>query len=190
MHRFWHSQVGLAGLMHKSLLSPMAKLPKSPIAALKNGLSILQKNIKARLSRKEKVSIADEEWLDNEANVVEEEMVIEKLEKASDYELAFERLNSKENEVVKKLMELAEGEVKTVSKKRKAPVDPKPATKKTTKDTELKFAPGQRAKLAQKITVLEWYRNNGKNQTQTAAHFGLVQGTLSRWVAKMDFLQN
>jgi hypothetical protein len=61
-----------------------------PLEALKKGLFILKKhtkaradNIRARLARKEKVSDADEQWLDNEANVVEEEMVIEKLENAS-----------------------------------------------------------------------------------------------------------
>ena len=71
-----------------------------PLEILKKGLNNFSKKIKARkdtltlkLSCKETISSADEQWLDHEANTVEEEHILLDLEQASDYERGFERLN-------------------------------------------------------------------------------------------------
>lgn len=42
-------------------------------------------------------------WLDNNANVVDEEVVIDTLENASDYERGLEALNEKQKSIVSKL---------------------------------------------------------------------------------------
>ena len=39
-----------------------------------------------KLSQKESISSADERWLDNEGNIVDEQRVLDDLEAASDYE--------------------------------------------------------------------------------------------------------
>jgi hypothetical protein len=93
---------------------------------LKKGLNNYPKKIKARkdtltlkLSRKESISSADEQWLDLEANTVEEEHVLIDLEQASDYERGFERLDKDGKEIVKKLKEWAGDIMKVAGKKRK-----------------------------------------------------------------------
>jgi hypothetical protein len=102
---------------------------------LKKGLSTLQKQVKKRkdallerLARKEKIPAADEAWLDDHANDVDERTLIDKLEKASDYERGLCRLDSKEKALVDHLKELGgggEGEEakggEKVSKKRASP---------------------------------------------------------------------
>jgi hypothetical protein len=95
---------------------------------LKKGLSKLEKcidgkrrNIAARIARKEKIMEEEEQWLDNEGNVVDETLVVEKMERASDYECALEGLDTKEKAIVERLKELA-GDIRhgdNVSKKRK-----------------------------------------------------------------------
>jgi hypothetical protein len=105
--------------------------PHPSLEILKQGLSALKETVKkrkdgltARLRKKEKISDADAAWLDNEGNVVEEDAVIDKLEKASDYERGYARLDTKEVGLVDNLRKLAEGlgqkAAEMVSKKRKS----------------------------------------------------------------------
>ncbi|KIL66717.1 hypothetical protein M378DRAFT_160191, partial [Amanita muscaria Koide BX008] len=89
-------------------------MAKTPIEVLKKGLSILQQQVKARkaqleakLRRNEKISHADEEWLDGKGNLVDEERVVEVLETASDYEMGLQRLNDAEKDTIQRLRELA-----------------------------------------------------------------------------------
>ncbi|KAJ6600469.1 hypothetical protein DFH09DRAFT_1498085 [Mycena vulgaris] len=77
---------------------------------LKKGLSTLKDSVKkhkddftACLKKAEKISDADVAWLDDAANHVEEDAVIEKLENASDYERGFARLDEKEDRLDDKL---------------------------------------------------------------------------------------
>jgi hypothetical protein len=74
-------------------------MAKTPLKVLKKGLSILQQQVKAKkaqleakLRRDEKISDADEEWLDGNGNIVDEECVVEVLETASDYERRLQHL--------------------------------------------------------------------------------------------------
>ena len=64
-----------------------------PLNTLKKGLTKFSKQIKdckdelnAKLSQQETISSVDECWLDHEANTIDEQCVLEKLEAASDYE--------------------------------------------------------------------------------------------------------
>jgi hypothetical protein len=68
-------------------------MAQKPLEILKKGLTKFSKKIKerkdaleAKLARKETISADDEHWLDHEANVVDEQRVIDNLEASSDYE--------------------------------------------------------------------------------------------------------
>ncbi|KAJ6608161.1 hypothetical protein B0H10DRAFT_2227081 [Mycena sp. CBHHK59/15] len=81
--------------------------PHPSLARLKKGLSNLKENFKKRrdalqerLNKQEKISPADEAWLDNDANQVDADAVVDKLENASDYERGLSRLDSAEIRVV------------------------------------------------------------------------------------------
>jgi len=98
-----------------------------PLEILKKGLTKFSKKIKerkdaleAKLAQKETISADDEHWLDHEANIVDEQCVIDNLEAASDYERGFSRLDEAGKGVVKKLREWAGelAEVKGSKRKR------------------------------------------------------------------------
>jgi hypothetical protein len=64
-----------------------------PLKVLKKGLAKFTESIKAhkkelstKLARAETISSSDEHWLDNEANTIDEQCVLNTLESASDYE--------------------------------------------------------------------------------------------------------
>ena len=67
--------------------------PQKTLKALKNAYSKLKKTFETRwkdfldrLAKKEKLSNNDENWLDNDENLVTEEHVIDTLDDASDFE--------------------------------------------------------------------------------------------------------
>lgn len=81
---------------------------------LKNGLKILsrsikkrQESLKGRLSRGETLSPEDENWLDNEGNLIEEQRVVERLTSTSNYQQELEKLNDTEKGIVERLRILA-----------------------------------------------------------------------------------
>jgi hypothetical protein len=97
-----------------------------PLDVLKKGLKLLQRRVKAkreeiqaRLADKKSISSQEEKWLDNEANLVDEQQVLDTLEKASDYERGFGRLDDGQKDMVRRLREMAGDLAKTVGKKRK-----------------------------------------------------------------------
>jgi hypothetical protein len=64
-----------------------------PLEVLKKGLAKFTETIKtckkelsARLARAETIPSLDEHWLDNDANTIDEQCVLDTLESASDYE--------------------------------------------------------------------------------------------------------
>ncbi|KAH0826008.1 hypothetical protein J3R83DRAFT_7478 [Lanmaoa asiatica] len=72
-----------------------------PIETLKKGLEKLWQQIsdwkirlEAALKAHQPVSDADQDWLDNEGNIVDEECVVDILDHASDFERGLTRLNS------------------------------------------------------------------------------------------------
>jgi hypothetical protein len=85
-----------------------------PLEVLKKGLARFKETIKARkkelgtkLARSQTISSSDERWLDNEANIVDEQHVLDMLESASDYERGLECLDDTGKAIVKKLREWA-----------------------------------------------------------------------------------
>jgi len=90
---------------------------KHEVNILKKGLKKLQDEtctckaaLEAALKAKQQLSAADEEWIDNAGNLVNEVRIVDGLEKAANYEDAFNRLDSQDKSIVKKLMELAVGD--------------------------------------------------------------------------------
>lgn len=97
-----------------------------PLDVLRKGLKRLRSDVKAKkdcllaqLADRRPITSQDEHWLDNDANLVDEERILEALEKASDYERSLERLDDEGKAVVTKLRELAGDLLPKVSKKRK-----------------------------------------------------------------------
>ena len=79
-----------------------------PLDILKKGLAKFSSQIKdrkdklnTRLSRRETITSADEAWLDNKANTVDEQCILNALEEASDYERGVERLDEDGKKIVK-----------------------------------------------------------------------------------------
>ena len=79
----------------------MVKNSKTPFSILRKGLNTLKYRVQtckidleAKLRPKEKSMDADEEWLDNDGNVIDEQHILETLETASNYERGVERLNN------------------------------------------------------------------------------------------------
>lgn len=74
---------------------------------LKNQVKVKKEALQAQLAEKKPISSEDERWLDHDANLVDEERVLEALENTPDYECGFSRLNDEQKEVVRKLHEAA-----------------------------------------------------------------------------------
>lgn len=82
-----------------------------PLDALKKGLRRLRDQSSLRkalledaLKAGKPISAEDEDWLDNAGNLVDEEQLIDKLDKAVDYESTCKTLNPQEMLVVERLM--------------------------------------------------------------------------------------
>jgi hypothetical protein len=95
-----------------------------PLNSLKKGLAKFSKQIKAckdelqaKLLRRENILPADEEWLDHEANMVDEQCILDELEAASDYERGLEWLGEARKATVTRLRELAGELVKVAGNK-------------------------------------------------------------------------
>ena len=96
-----------------------SKILKKGLAKFTATIKVRKKELSAKLARAETISSLDEQWLDNEANTVDEERVLDTLESASDYERGLERLDDTAKEIVKKLREWAGDLAKVAGNKRK-----------------------------------------------------------------------
>ena len=169
---------------------------KKGLEKLENAVKDRKQKLEASLAEKRTISSVDEQWLDNEANTVDEKRVIDILEDASDYERGVSRLDDKAKAVVMKLKEWAGGiahKVADASRKRKRtrPLffkfesithkilykgpDKKPKAKeiklKNTPESAPVFTKKENATLAQRIEILDWYQKNGRNQSAAVRHF-------------------
>ncbi|KAG6864118.1 hypothetical protein C0991_012352 [Blastosporella zonata] len=169
---------------------------------LKAGLGKLKAQIKTRknnllkcLKAKEAISNANEHWLDNNANIVDEERVLEALKKASDYERGLEQLTPQQKGLVARLKELGGAVKDSVGNKRKCdfpgPVKHQKVPEKTKKAVVPKFTHKERATYKQKVQILDWHHKQGPKQSQghTVAHWDkiypnlvLKQPVISDWV--------
>jgi len=85
------------------------------VSILKKGLKKLQDQtrdrkvtLEATLKAHQPISEFDEEWLDSAGNLVDEERLVDKLDKASNYESALKKLDTQEQSIVQRLMELVD----------------------------------------------------------------------------------
>jgi len=97
--------------------------PQKTLNILKNAFSKLKKSTEkrrkallSRLAKKEKLTDADEAWLDGDRNLVDEECVIDTLDAASDFERGVEQLSDNGKAALDRIRQAA-GD--NVSKKRK-----------------------------------------------------------------------
>lgn len=106
----WLDTEKLGGLGYSKPL-PMSKNPlhtlRKGLAKLKDSVEARRDNLLACLNRKERISDEDEEWLDNAGNLVDEEAIVDLLERASDYQTGFAQLTLQQKSLVKKLKELS-----------------------------------------------------------------------------------
>ena len=79
----------------------------------------MNKDLLDRLAKKEQLSDDDENWLDNDGNLVNEQRVIETLDTASDFERGLERLSVEEKTALQRLRVLRLAAGLDLSKKRK-----------------------------------------------------------------------
>ena len=75
--------------------------------------------LQAQLAERKSISSQDKNWLDQEANFVDEEQIMSVLEEASDHERGLEGLNDAQKGVVRRLREAAGDIAKVVGKKQK-----------------------------------------------------------------------
>ena len=83
------------------------KILKKGLQVLKKSISVKETKLETQLAKKKSISSSDEHWLDTEANLVDEDRIMESLENASDYERGFNRLDTNGKDIVKKLRVLA-----------------------------------------------------------------------------------
>ena len=95
------------------------KLLKAGLVKLKKQVATHKNVLISRLAKKEDIPDEDEQWLDHEANLVDEEIIVDLLKNASDYERGLERLNSQQKTLVEKIADLAGGIKDLQNKKRK-----------------------------------------------------------------------
>ncbi|KAH9808436.1 hypothetical protein DFH28DRAFT_1196116 [Melampsora americana] len=121
----------------------------------------------------------DEEWLDNDGNLVDKQLVIQQIVHLEEH--SSQRLSRSQFDAI---LATANGykqhSMHKVKNPRRAAV--KKQSKTTLKNVCL-------ATIAQKIKVINWHKANGENQTKTVEHFKLrlpelnwKQPTLSRWI--------
>lgn len=89
-------------------------MPLKPLDILKKGYAKLEQDIKskkaklsAKLSQGETISTSEEQWLDNDGNLIDEQQTLDILESASNYESAVAELDEGQKAIVKKLRQLA-----------------------------------------------------------------------------------
>ena len=85
---------------------------KAGLAALKSKAEIRKNDLLNRLKAQEKISAADETWLDQEGNYVDEEALLNTLGAASNFEHALTLLNPGEK-MLDSLVETGKGGMST-----------------------------------------------------------------------------
>ena len=112
--------------MKKKCAFLVKTMPLKPVEVLRKGLDVVTNRIKSRkealqaqLAEEGSISSEDEQWLDHDANLVDELRVVETLEDAPDYEQAFGRLDGGQKDIVRRLREAAGDLSKAAGKKRK-----------------------------------------------------------------------
>ncbi|KAK0472397.1 hypothetical protein IW261DRAFT_1424439 [Armillaria novae-zelandiae] len=153
-------------------------------------------DIADRLAHGRPVSGEEEAWLDENGNFVEEDVVLEKLQSASNISAALKDLNTSQRHAYDQLQNKVQ-DLKRLSAKRKAPtkkndkkaVSPNHKSKAAGKTKACTTGERTIATLEQRIEIIDWYHANGKNQSQTAKQFSgiypklkIKQPLVSAWI--------
>ncbi|KAF8131079.1 hypothetical protein EV363DRAFT_1165656, partial [Boletus edulis] len=154
--------------------------------------------LEAALKARQPILEANEEWLDNAGNLVNEEHVVDQLDRAADFGSALKHLDASDRSIVQELMELT-GKKYAPSTKNSTMPTMSTSTKERKATQPIKQT--ENASLEQQIEILNWHYANGKNQTRTASHFNealpdpgtfanvyptlrLMQPQISKWIKK------
>ncbi|KAK0481294.1 hypothetical protein IW261DRAFT_1334166 [Armillaria novae-zelandiae] len=153
-------------------------------------------DIADRLAHGRPVSGEEEAWLDENGNFVEEDVILEKLQSASNISAALKDLNTSQRHAYDRLQNKVQ-DLKRLSAKRKAPtkkndkkaVSPNHKSKAAGKTKARTTGEWTIATLEQRIEIIDWYHANGKNQSQTAKQFSgiypklkIKQPLVSAWI--------
>ena len=171
-------------------------------SSLQGGLSKLKETVKkqkesllSQVQEQQKIS-EDEDWLNQEANFVDEEALVDMLENASDYVHTVSKLDPKQKPLLESLIELGSGikDVIVMGKSLKwksescqclpqtdvgmAEVGSGPEERKVPSQGKKKadpvFTKKENVTIAQRIEILNWYHKHSgpkKSQVKIAAHF-------------------
>ncbi|KAJ6491614.1 hypothetical protein C8R47DRAFT_1044693 [Mycena vitilis] len=160
---------------------PTLETLKKGYVALQAKIQKRKDDLKERLQKEERIDPADADWLDQDANLVDEEAVIEKLEKAPD---GFACLDANEMGLVEALKDLAGGESRhkapeLVSNKRQRLAERKKPEKGKKAPAAPIFTKKENTTLAQRIEILDWHHaRTPPNQSATARHFSALYPNL------------
>jgi hypothetical protein len=177
-------------LLHQ-LEESFLKLKKETSSKLKN-LRLKQQN--------GQLDEAEEEWMDNEGNLVEEQLFMDRLTNLKPNGDSL-KIQPNDLKIIERIQKF--NGPSTPANKKKKKNQPSPQNKSCKRPSEkhntsvkskmnVKSKSSQkpgRATLAQKVEILDWHKNNGSNQTKTASHFNkiypdiaLKQPLISAWV--------
>ncbi|KAI9428881.1 hypothetical protein H4582DRAFT_2114965 [Lactarius indigo] len=107
----------------------------------------------------------------NEANIIDEQHVLEQLELASDYKREVACLDNKGKAIVEKLREWADADKHFWTGSKKEKENKVPKEKPVPAQAAPVFMKKENATLAQRIEILNWYHKHKQGQTKTAEHF-------------------
>ena len=170
--------------------------------SMKNDYKEKQTQLLSKMNEGKSLTPDEEDWLDGKGNLIEAELLIDRLRALSstsgDETACF---NSENIDTFLEIYEFqAIGSIidKRCSKKKEdeekqnpVPIQKINSEKKKQKASETASTTSRisNASYSEKVQVLDWYHKNGKNQTKTALHFASVlphlkikQPLLSKWL--------
>jgi len=100
---------------HSSMSLNQLSILKSGLTELNKTVNTCRKELLSWLQKQEMISVEDKEWLDGEANLIDEVAVVELLEKAPNYQDGFATLTSQQRSLVEKLEKLGSEVIKRQS---------------------------------------------------------------------------
>ncbi|KNF01910.1 hypothetical protein PSTG_04734 [Puccinia striiformis f. sp. tritici PST-78] len=186
---------------------------------MKNKINERLKSLQAKLKKGQPITSEEEEWMDGDGNLVDAELLMEKISSlatnkktmnlgSSDIK-AFLQILNRCSEIISAKNKLLESK-KNPKKKTEKPAE-KSSNTNSNPNNKRKLDNNERtskskisnpnnnqmtskskisnASYAEKVEVLDWHHQNGKNQSKTAAHFDktypnlkIKQPLISKWL--------
>lgn len=169
-------------------------------------------DIESRKDAGEKVSDADDEWLDQSGNFIMEQILIDKFLVAKDNEpycFAYHEYQAIQSIISSYQATLVEAATKKMNKRKKHLTTddlsngqckrPRSHLSKPVQSERSSREPSkhkQSLTYIQRLEVIDWYYANGESQTKTYLHFskiycnmGISQPNISRWLKEKDSIR-